>query len=715
LLIAFAVCSCSTTKLIPEGNYKLSSNTIRVQNDSSFKVSTLEPYLKQKPAGWNPMNYVYHWSSGKGTKWDKFAEKLGQPPVIFDSTQVAASRKSLLNHLEYSGYYYSTVESKVSYNKKKAKVEYFVNLGRRYVIDSVDFKLRDTLMAKMFDEDSANVSIKAGDYLSEKNLDSESERLAQMYRNNGYYGFTKNYFFFTADTTKNPGHCNLEVILEDYTRNESPNQASPHKQYRIGEIEIKPEQGFNINKKFVEGLCVIEPGMLYSEEKINKTYERISSIQVINSVNMNMNETDSSTVDCLVLLKASKLQSIKFNLEASYNSNSLFGIAPALTYSHRNMFLKGGVLDVGLKGNFQFKFNDPAKSTEFTISTNLSLPRLLLIPNRVLYTRLPKTDISLAFNYQDRPEYTRDIFSLTYGYTWNIGPKVSIQFNPLRANIVKIFNMSEEFKKSLKDPYMIDSYSDHFDLGGRLSFYFSTDPSAQPKHTYFYTRWQNNFSGNVLSLFNNLMKQSEETGQRTIFGIPYSQFYRTELSVVQTFKFGEENRLALAGRLLGGIGFGYGNSTALPFEQLFYSGGSTSLRGWQARSVGPGSAPIDTTFSIYNQSGNMRLEANLEFRFPLFWKFEGGLFVDAGNVWLAGGDKSTRLPEDEGKYFDLKTMFKTSALDWGIGARLDFGMILVRVDMGLKTYDPVRAAWLGPSDWFRKDGYALHFGIGYPF
>jgi len=706
--------SCSTTKLVPEGEYKLHRNKITIVNDSSYKASELLPYVKQKPSSWTPMLYVYNWSSGKGTGWDRIMEKIGVAPVIFDSTYVASSRNSILSHLEYTGYYNSSVSSTVVLKDKKAWVEYLVKIGKGYMIDSINFIVKDSLMMSMIKADSTENLVRAGDMLSEEALEAESERLAVMLRNNGYFGFSKNYFFFAADTLNTPGHCTLLVKMENYTRNESPGDERPHLQYRIGKVEIVPQRGLRLKQSFLDNLNRIESGSLYNESIIKKTYERMTSVPVVSSANIEVKEVDSAKVDCLIKLSPSKLQSIKFNLDASYNSNSLFGIAPAVSYAHKNIFGRGEVFSLGLSGNFQFKPRNDTRSTEFTISTGLSFPKFLIIPNRHFYTRIPHTDITLSFNYQNRPEYEREILSLTYGYRWNFGKNIMIQFSPVRANIVKIFNMTEEFKKSLTDPYMINSYSDHFDVGGNLTFYYTTDPSSQPKHSYFYVRSQNNFAGNILSLFNKCMDVSQ-SGQHTIFGIPYSQYVRTELSLVETFRFGNNDQFALAGRLLGGIGFAYGNSLTLPFEQLFYSGGSSSLRGWQARSVGPGSAPIDTTFKINNQSGDMRLEANVEFLFPIFWKFEGGLFVDAGNVWLRRKDDSTSEPSEQGKYFSFKDMFRTSALDWGLGLRLDFGMILVRLDMGLKTYDPVTAMWRGPDQWFRSDGYSLHFGIGYPF
>jgi outer membrane protein assembly factor BamA len=274
--------------------------------------------------------------------------------------------------------------------------------------------------------------------------------------------------------------------------------------------------------------------------------------------------------------------------------------------------------------------------------------------------------------------------------------------------------MDDDFYSKLVDPYLINSYRNHFDFGGGGMLYFTTNSATNPKDTYFYLRLQTDFAGNMLSLFNSGLKKDEK-GSYMIWGVPYSQYVRSEISLVETLRFGRQNRLALAGRFLAGVGYAYGNSNVLPFEKFFYAGGSNSMRGWQSRSVGPGSAPVSSSFAIANQTGDMRLEANLEFRFPLFWKLQGGLFVDAGNVWNLQRASIDGVARDERGIFTAENFGKSIAANWGLGLRLDFDLLLVRLDAGIKAYNPVTQQWHTPDMWFRKNGYAIHFGIGYPF
>jgi outer membrane protein assembly factor BamA len=198
-----------------------------------------------------------------------------------------------------------------------------------------------------------------------------------------------------------------------------------------------------------------------------------------------------------------------------------------------------------------------------------------------------------------------------------------------------------------------------------------------------------------------------------IWNTPYSQFVRGEITLGRTWIFGRNSGQAIATRFLAGAGYAYGNSTALPFEKHFYAGGSNSLRGWQARTVGPGLSQMDKSFVIPNQTGDMKLEANIEYRFNMFWKLAGALFIDAGNIWTL---RSSGEGNSYESMFRWDTFGESIAANWGLGLRLDFGFLLLRVDMGMKIHDPARVQkWVTPDMWLKRDGFAVHFGVGYPF
>jgi outer membrane protein assembly factor BamA len=298
-----------------------------------------------------------------------------------------------------------------------------------------------------------------------------------------------------------------------------------------------------------------------------------------------------------------------------------------------------------------------------------------------------------------------------FGYSWNSrSNNFFYQVSPIQLSIVNLPKMSKEFYESLKNPFVQDSYKNHFDFGANSIISYQSDPSLDSKKSNFKANLQLNISGNLLSAFNSLMKE-DTLGKKMIWGTPYSQYVRGELSLVYTWIFGKNKKQAVAVRGLGGIGYAYGNSSAIPFERLFWAGGSNSLRGWSARTVGPGSSPIDTTFSIPNQTGDFRLEANVEYRFPLFWLLRGAVFFDAGNVWNLKSMKKTSL--DTG--VEPNNILSTVAFNTGVGLRVDIQFVVIRFDLGIKLYEPSTLKWRGPNEWFAKDGFAFQFGIGYPF
>ena len=716
---AIGVLSCSTTKVLQDNEYRLAKNTIVVENDKHFNTNQLQPYLKQKPNsyfifGWNPFLNVYNGQNGKGGAWDKLVKKVGVAPVVYDADQVDNSIANLQNRLEYLGYYNSTVESRISVKRKKVNVNYAVTLGKRFPIESISITLPDNAeFESAFLADTSKMSVKAGDYLSEASLEAETERSSAVLRNQGFYTFNKNYFFFEADTLSKPGYAKLNLTVNEYTRNETEKDAYPIRKFFFNDVTITYPKTLNIREKVLRDLSTIHPGDPYSSDIVNQTYERLSALRVFSSVNIGMSQADTNLVDCSISVSQSKLQGIKVNLEGSTNSSGLLGISPQVSYYHKNIFRGGEWLNLSFMGNFQFKFKDAVRSNEFGVSAGLSFPKFFPLPYRYFKGSVPRTDVNITYNYQDRPEYTRNIIATSYGYNGHVGNKFYYQAYPLQLNIVRLFNLDPAFYEDLaNDPFLRNAYQNHFDLGSGLTMYYTTNAESIPKESYFYTRLQFDIAGNMLSLFNPLMKK-DENGSGIVWNTPYSQFVRSELTIGRTWIFGKNGGQSIATRLLAGAGYAYGNSSALPFEKHFFGGGANSLRGWQARTVGPGLSNMDNSFVIPNQTGDMKLEANVEYRFNMFWKVAGAVFADAGNIWNLRTD-GTEASEES--MFRWNTFSESIAANWGVGLRLNFGFMLLRVDMGMKVHDPVREnKWVGPDQWLKKDGYALHFGVGYPF
>ncbi len=706
--------SCSTTRALQDGEFRLAKNKVEVLNDKEFNPNILTPYIKQKHRGWTPMQYVYNWTTGKGKGWDRFVQKIGAAPVVYNPDMVESSIENMTNHLEYLGYYGSSVSRDIKVRRRNVAVTYLVKLGRQYEIKSLDIVLPEYGdFAADFLADTASMTVRPGSYLSEAALEKETVRSSTAMRNKGYYDFSKNHYFFEADTLTIPGSALLQLTVNEYTRNETPADAEPIRKFYFDSVSINYPQSLKIRNKVLTGLNTIIPGNAYNESQVSNTYHRLSALSIFSSVNVGMTQTDTNKVNSSISLTQSKMQGFKVNLETSINSSGLFGVSPQISYYHKNIFRGGEWLNLSFMGNFQFKFNENVRSDEFGVSAGLSFPKFFPLPYRLFKEAIPRTDVKLSYNYQNRPEYTRNIISATYGYTGNIREKFFYQVYPMQINIVNLFNLDQVFYDTLaNDPFLRNAYQNHFDLGSGGMLYYTTHTEAIPRTSFFYTRLQLDIAGNVLSLFKPIMEK-DANGSGMIWDTPFSQFVRGEITLGKTWIFGKNDGQSIATRFVAGAGYAYGNSSALPFEKHFYGGGANSLRGWQARTVGPGLAPMDKSFVIPNQTGDMRLEANIEYRFNMFWKFAGAVFADAGNVWTLQGRSSEE--KNEG-LFRWNTFGKSIAANWGAGLRLDFGFLLLRLDLGLKIHDPAREdRWVRPDLWLKKDGYAVHFGVGYPF
>ena len=716
LLLAGALAvSCSTTRVIPTGKYRLAGSKIKVEG-KGIRPADLSSYISQKPNdalfGWSPGVIVYNWADTADTWMNNLIRTLGREPVVFDEEQVQVSMDNMAGHMEYIGWYGSTVRSEVEYKDRKAYVTYYVHPGHRYTISSIQYEVPDSdEFERDFEMDKRRTTVKTGQYLSESALEAETVRSTQFFLNRGYYGFNKNYYVFEADTLRSDGTADLTMRILEYPRNESPDEAKPHRRYSIGNVTLSIPAEVNIRPAVLEDLNLLRPGMRYSARVVDATYSRLSNLSVFNGVNVAMTPVFDDVVDCDITLQSGRIQGFKANLEASVNSTGLFGISPQLNYFHKNVFHGGELFNLGLKGNFQFKPRENIRSTEFSATSTLRFPRLLGLPVRLFRgPNLPHTDLSLGFSYQDRPEYKRTMITTSFGYSGNLGRTFFYELYPFKANIVRLFNISQSFFERLAtDLFLLNAYSDHFDMGVGGMLFYTTDASTVPKKAYHYARLGIDLSGNVLSLFNSAMPQ-DSFGQHTIWQTPYAQYVRAELNLGKTFRFGGGDGQALALHFMAGAGYAYGNSTTVPFEKQFYAGGANSMRGWQARALGPGSVePWTEYFLIPSQTGDFKLEANIEYRFPMFWKLEGALFADAGNVW-----DLRKIEGFDGSRFS----FDTIAGDWGLGLRVNLDFILVRVDLGTKVYDPVKATgtrWIGPAGWLSRNNFAVHFGVGYPF
>ena len=704
--------SCSTTKLVPEGSYRLLSNKVVFEGEK-LSPNDVTPYIRQQAKkglilGWSPGMSIYNWSNGSGQGINRVWETIGTPPVIFDPTQIEGSCVNIAKHLETLGYYGSKVTGEVDFSGRLAKVKYHVTPGKRIPIDQIVYEVPGGSFGEHFRADSSNITVHVGDFLSEKALEAETVRGAGVFRNLGYYEFNKNFYTFEADTLS-------DVTTLYYRIREEP------RVFHIGQVNISHPAGIPFRESLLRKFNVIQPGALYNEQIVNTTYARLAALKVFNSVSVEMSPADSVTVDCDIRLSGLDQLGFKINLEASTNASDLLGFSPKLNLYHKNLFHGGEWLDLGFTGNWQWVPKTEISSSELGVTASLSFPRLLGVsPRRMRGENIPRTEFKASFNYQNRPEYKRILTSFNFGYNGQIGREYFYQLYPLQLSTVKLYEVDDTFlDRLLTYPYLWDTFEDQINAGVGAMLYHTTNSDVVPKTAYHYERLSLEASGNVISLFNPILPTYEGImKQHLLFGLPYKQYVRAELNLGRVFRFGWGDMQSLALHMVAGIGLAYGNSVSLPFEKQFYCGGANGMRGWQARTLGPGFAPLSDYFKIPSQTGDLKFEADIEYRFPSFWKLEWAVFAEAGNVWTLpllrkdlvdglGGDV------DESARFSLRSI----AADWGIGLRVNLDFILIRLDVGFRLHDPARAEgdrWVRPRDWFHGSS-AIHFGVGYPF
>ncbi|MFV0467669.1 MAG: BamA/TamA family outer membrane protein [Dysgonomonas sp.] len=786
------ITSCSTTKYVPEGEYLLSSVSIKTDNN---KISTLdlEPYIKQK-ANFKTFEifrlplYVYNLSGRDTTKWyNKILKNGGEPPVIYDSAMVDKSVKELEQNLLNIGYPRATVTPQVIYNKNKVKVKYLIKTGEPYIINDYSINLPDSVFQEEMYSDSnfvvlnnksnikdsvvninnflkLNTLIKPKSIFNPNVLDEERGRITSVFKNSGFYQFNKAYIGFIADTTLSNNKVDLELtILPRMLK--TPDQKiieTPHLQYSVKDIfiyvdydpltdndlskyqssEVFSGEGYSviygkrgkyIKPEVILNNCYILPGTLYNENTANLTYTTLSQLQILKNVNISFVETDSLQLNCIITCVPDKKQGFSAEVEGT-NSAGYFGIGAGLGYLHRNIFKGSEQFNIKLHGAYEAitpNFSNFDKNYfEAGGETSLTFPRFI---NPFLTYSLKRrlhasTQITTNYSFQRRPDFfTRTILSGGIKYIWNARKSNSIKhsLDLLDISYVHLPYTNKSFLDSLTNEARIYSFQDQFIVSAGYTYYNSNYNPLVKNPTRIQTiRASVETAGNALALIAAASGiKNDADGSKKILNTTFSQYVRGTIDFSRTLQLDEKN--SFAWRLGGGIAYPYGNSKLIPIQKRFFSGGANSVRGWGIRELGPGSY-YSPDANFYFHSGDIRFDANAEYRSKIFWIIELAAFVDAGNIWTVKEYKG-----QEGGSFKIDSFYKQIASSLGFGLRLDFNFVLIRLDCGWKIYDPAnrytidslgakvyessKSHWpiLKPFD--VKKNTAWHIAVGYPF
>ncbi|MGM0496711.1 MAG: BamA/TamA family outer membrane protein [Bacteroidota bacterium] len=756
LIIGFS--SCKTTKHVPKDKYLLKGYDIELEkDDADIDKNELKSYIKQKPnrkfLGLKFPLFIYSLSrEDKEGGLSKVFENMGEEPVVWDKYMTEEAKKQIRYFLENKGYYNSVVEDTVFLDNQKAKVKYMIDLNEPYIINNVSYDVRDSLLKPYIYEDTTNRLIRQGEIFSVEKMEQERKRIERLLRNKGFYNFSENFVSYVADTTSadNKVDLNLRISKSSIKNEEGEVKKVSHKRYKINNIYVFPEyesrqtiegqQGYmkNLDTTYFDGLNFIYdddpgidlktlaqanyifPGEWYKQEDLDRTYEHLNSLRIFKSINIKFNETEKDSVNklnCYIYLKKLELQSYTIELEGTNSSGNLGG-GGNLLYSHKSLLNGAENFQTKFTGAFEIldpeKFNRLDNTIKLGTEVSLDVPKFI-IPffksEQFVKKYHPRTSFSAMYNYQERPDYTRTLANLSFGYKWETSSKLSYFVNPFELNVLRLPYISSDFFSDIRDSYLRFSYDDHFLSLTSFNMIYNNQSEKKGKD-FQYFRLNSELGGNILTAANEIANSTKVDGDYQLFGIRYAQFAKLDLDFRYYDVINESNRLVY--RVFMGGGFPYGNSNVLPFVKQYFSGGANSIRAWNVRSLGPGSYSTENERGYPNQTADLKFEANMEYRFNMFWLLEGGLFVDVGNIWYLeqGGD----IPDET--IFYPERFFDDLAIGTGLGLRFDLSFSILRLDLGLKMRDPSfpeGKKWLPGNRNISARTLSWNIAIGYPF
>ena len=704
-------------------------------------------------------------SKGKQTKFKKWIKtKLGSPPVLLDSNLTAIAKKQMGIYLANKGYFNATIKDSLILHKKKVTVVYIVKLNLPYKIRNIHYAIADTQLARFVFLDTARTLIHPGHNYDMYLLDGERTRITNALMDHGYYHFSNLYIRYRVDSSFD--NKEMDVVVE--IRNPViPSLQylgtfieSKHARYTIGKIMIFPEYNllqsdtlkydtlmvtfktsrhdtsgntyyflfknkFRLKPRTLAQMIFIRSGNWFNLSDLNQTYSQLASLQVFNYMNIQMYDAtgnslkNSNKLDCKILLSRIPLHSFSISADGT-NSSGAFGVQGSLNYMNRNIFRGAQLFRINLSGAVQMQGNIGPQTTkglfntiDFGINTSLTFPQFLIPirPENLSKNFKPKTIISFGYDFQERPDYNRQISNISFGYIWNQTDKIKHILYPAEITLVKIQPDSTfaSYLFDLTDKRLKNQYTNHLVAGFKYTVTYNGQEINNVKD-FFYSRFNFETGGNLIYGIDELFNAPKaSSGYYTLFNLQYAQFVRPDLDLRFYHFFTRSSSLVT--RLYAGIGIPNGNSTSLPFEKAFFAGGANDLRGWKMGMLGPGRYHNDTVSNSFDQTGDMQLQLNLEYRFPVYKYFRSALFMDMGNVWLLHN-----TPDLPGGMFQLKYFIPDIAIDMGIGIRVDFDYFIVRLDPAV----PIRVPYYFENNHWYAGKLGLsdiiwNFGIGYPF
>ncbi len=727
--------ACNSTKFVGEDEYLLTRNTVTSSNQS-VHTGLLAPYIKQSPnTKWfsaaNVPLGIYSMSGEDTTKRaNRLLRKWGEAPVILDTAMTTDSRESLRKAMQNEGYLDAEVTSEKIVRGKKARVNYDIVTNERYRLRNVFYNIADRNIDSLLRECGVlEGGPKAGDPFSINGLHAERSRITEWLNEQGFLYFNKEAITFHADSSRKEKFADVTMNVGLYRRS-SGEALAQHPRYYIRNVNYHNAQGdgrMPLNSRTLDINTLLRQGDIYKESNVQKTYNKFARLQAVRSTNIHFTEVQDSGrtlpapymryIDADINITPRKPHSISIQPEGTNTAGDL-GAALSVTYENRNVFRGSETFALQARGAFEaisgLEGYQRDNYTEYNLEGRLTFPEFIIpgISRDFLRRHNARTELVLSYNKQNRPEFHRRVFTGAWRYRWQSSSrKIGYQYDFLDLNYVSMPWISETFKNDYLDSSTnrnaILRYNYEDLLIMKMGFGVTYNDGAN------FLKLNVETAGNALAAASRLFNLSKnEEGQYKFALVAFAQYAKFDADYTRLLKIDERNSLALHARV--GVAVPYGNSDILPFEKRYFSGGANSVRGWSVRELGPGRyRGTDGRIDFINQTGDFKIDLNAELRTNLFWKFQGALFVDAGNVWTL-----RKYADQPGGEFTLRSLYDEMAVAYGLGLRLNLGYFMLRLDMGMKAVNPnytdskEHFPIVHPD--FNRD-YALHFAVGMPF
>ena len=688
--------------------------------------------------------WIYNKYVNSKSKFGRWVfNKFAATPVFISTVNPELRAKVATNVLHNYGYFQGTVGYEVlpdEKNPKKAKVRYVVDMQQPYYIDTLAYEGFPAPADSIIHAHTREALLHPGENFNVTQLEAERNRVSTLLRNHGYYYYRSNYITFLADTIQRPGYASLKMtpvaglqpqVNRQYTLGDLRLNMYDNQQFRPFEHSItRPGIAINYNgdKIPLRPSVMFEnfhfrPGELYSAQKQQYTQENINSLGMFSSVEFQYTPRDTTgtnnVLDLDINTRFDKLLDSELEFDFKSKSNDQLGPGASFAVSKRNAFRGGETFSVQLDGSYEWQTGSSVEgnssvinSYSYGISMAVDYPRLVIPFYKPRWSPFKRTSqFKIYMEKLNRASYYKMLsFGGTASYTIQTSPTSQHSFTPLRLTFNVLQSTTQKFDSIRNaNQALYISMQDQFIPAMSYTYTYDDSPFKRRRH---HTWWETSVtsSGNITSGIYAIFGKSFKEKNKMLLGNPFAQFLKLTTELRKTYRLTRD--ISLATRLFGGVIYAYGNSTVAPYSEQFYIGGANSIRAFTVRSLGPGRyQPRSGMYSYIDQTGDLKLEANVELRFPIFGDLQGATFLDAGNIWLIRED-----PQRPGAKFTLKDFGKQIALGTGVGLRYDLEFLVLRLDVGIGLHAPYETSRKGyyniPKFW---DGLGWHFAIGYPF